>query len=86
MRSRIDASMMFMIPIPPTTSEIDAIAPSTMLKIVFVRCSCLSSSSGTLISKSVTSLWRRWSMRRTTSATAVTSDEFVTWTITLSSW
>ncbi len=33
--------MMFMIPIPPTTSEIDAIAPSTMLKIVFVRCSCL---------------------------------------------
>ena len=41
MRSRIDASMMFMIPMPPTISEIDAIAPSTMLKIVLVRCSCL---------------------------------------------
>ena len=33
--------MMFMIPMPPTMSEIDAMAPSTMLKIVFVRCSCL---------------------------------------------
>jgi hypothetical protein len=86
MRSRIEASMMFMIPIPPTTSEIDAMAPSTMLKIVFVRCSCLSSSSGTLISKSVTSLCRRWSIRRTTSATAVTSVERATCTITLSSW
>ena len=85
MRSRIDASMMFMMPMPPTTSEIDAIAPSTTLKIVFVRCSCLSSSSGTVISKSVTSLCRRWSMRRTTSATAVTAVDLSTCTITLSS-
>ena len=34
------------MPIPPTISEIDAMAPSTMLKIVLVRCSCFSSSSG----------------------------------------
>ena len=40
MRSRIDASMMFMMPMPPTMSEIDAIAPSTTLKIVLVCCSC----------------------------------------------
>ena len=50
MRSRIDASMMFMMPMPPTISEIDAIAPSTTLKMSFVCCSCLSSSSGTVIS------------------------------------
>ena len=59
MRSRMDASMMFMIPIPPTTSEIDAMAPRTMLKIDLVVAPACSSSSGTLISKSVTSLCRR---------------------------
>ena len=75
-----------MMPMPPTTSEIDAIAPSTTLKIVFVRCSCFSSSSGTVISKSVTSLCRRCSMRRTTSATAGTTVDLSTCTITLSSW
>ena len=64
--------MMFMIPMPPTISEMDAIAPSTTLKIVLVRCSCLSSSSGTVISKSTTVLCRRASIRRVISATAGT--------------
>ena len=48
--------MMFMMPMPPTISEIDAMAPSTKLKIVRVRCSCLSSGSGTVTSKSITVL------------------------------
>ena len=64
--------MMFMIPMPPTMSEMAAIAASTTLKIVFVRCSCFNRSSGTLISKSMTALWRRVSIRRSTSATPVT--------------
>jgi hypothetical protein len=75
-----------MMPIPPTISEIDAIAPSTTLKIVFVRCSCLRRSSGTVISKSVTSLCRRWSARRITSATAGTTVDLSTCTTILSSW
>src|SRR6266581_2037307 len=63
MRSSTEASMMFMIPMPPTTSEIDAMAPSTTLKMVLVRCSCFSSSSGTVISKSTTELCRRASIQ-----------------------
>ena len=31
-RSRTDTSMMFMIPIPPTTSEIEAIPPSSRVE------------------------------------------------------
>ena len=47
-RSVTVASMMFMIPMPPTTSEIDAIEPSTRLKIRFVASAFSSSSSGTV--------------------------------------
>ena len=55
-RSSTEASMMFMMPMPPTRSEIDAIAPSTTLKIALVRCSWCSSCSGTVTSKSTTEL------------------------------
>ena len=61
--------MMFMMPMPPTISEIEAIAPRTMLKIVRVRCSCLRSNSGTDTSKSTTVLCRRASIRCVMSAT-----------------
>jgi hypothetical protein len=36
-RSVTVASMMFMIPIPPTSSEMPAIEPSTQAKICLVR-------------------------------------------------
>ncbi len=36
-RSVTDTSMMFMIPIPPTSSETDAMAPSSMV-ITLVDC------------------------------------------------
>jgi len=41
--------MMFMIPIPPTRSEIPAIAPITMSKRRWVRRLCSRSASGTVI-------------------------------------
>ena len=49
-RSVTLASMMFMIPIPPTNSEMAAMEPSTTLKICLVRSARLSSSSGMMIS------------------------------------
>ena len=48
-RSETVASMMFMIPIPPTRSEMLAIEPSTRLKIRCVAAAFSSSSSGTVI-------------------------------------
>ena len=48
-RSVTDASMMFMMPIPPTRSEMPAIAPRTIEKVRFVASACLRSWSGTLI-------------------------------------
>ena len=48
-RSRTVASMMFMIPIPPTSSEMPAIAPITTLKRRWVRRLCSRSASGTMI-------------------------------------
>ena len=78
--------MMFMMPMPPTISEMEAMAPSTTLKIVRVRCSCLSSSSGTVISKSTTPLCRRASRRRITSATCGTMEASLTRTTMRSSW
>ena len=45
-RSVTVASMMFMIPMPPTTRLMPAIEPSTMLKIRLVSRACTSSSSG----------------------------------------
>ncbi len=85
-RSSTEASMMFMIPMPPTTSEIEAIAPRTTLKIVLVRCSCRSSSSGTVISKSITPLCRRASIRWSTVAVPGTSRESAIRTMIRSSW
>ena len=55
MRSRTDASMMFIIPMPPTSKDMPAIAPSTKLKISLVRCCCFKSNSGIVISKSTVS-------------------------------
>ena len=46
-RSSTLASMMFMIPMPPTSSEIDASATMTTSKMRFVRCCSASSSAGT---------------------------------------
>ena len=44
------ASMMFMMPMPPTSSEMPAIEPITMLKMRCVCRLCSSSASGTTIS------------------------------------
>ena len=49
-RSVTVASMMFMMPMPPTSREMAAMEPSTMLKICLVRSARLSSSRGTTIS------------------------------------
>ena len=40
-RSVTVASMMFMIPMPPTSSEIDAIVPRMMLNWRAVACACI---------------------------------------------
>ena len=77
---------MFMIPMPPTTSEIEAIAPRTTLKIVLVRSSWRRRSSGTVISKSMTPLCRRASIRWSTEATPGTIRESATRTMMRSSW
>ncbi len=56
--------MMFMMPMPPTSSEMAAMLPSTMLKICFVRSACRSSSTGTMMRQS-SFLWffaSRWRM------------------------
>ena len=49
-RSVTFASMMFMMPMPPTSSEMAAIEPSTMLKMRFVSSARRNSSSGTITS------------------------------------
>ena len=51
-RSRMAASMMFMIPIPPTRREMEAMASITVLKSCSVRFCCASSSAGTMTLKS----------------------------------
>ena len=51
-RSITVASTMFMIPIPPTNSEIAAIATMTYVKIVCVFCCCASSAAGIVTVKS----------------------------------
>ena len=48
--SNTDASMMFMMPMPPTSSEMPAMHPMTMLKMRWVSRLCASSASGTTIS------------------------------------
>ena len=49
-RSSTVASMMFMMPIPPTRSEIPAMQAMTMVKMFCVLRCCSSSASGTIIS------------------------------------
>ena len=49
-RSVTVASMMFMMPIPPTTRLMPAMDPSTMLNVRLVASACLRSASGTLMS------------------------------------
>ena len=51
-RSSTLASMMFMMPMPPTSSEIDAMATITTSKMRRVRCCSASSSAGTTTVKS----------------------------------
>ena len=51
-RSITLASMMFMIPMPPTSSEIDAMATMTNSNRRLVRSCCASSSAGTRMVKS----------------------------------
>ena len=49
-RSSTEASMMFMMPMPPTSSEMPAMAPITMLNSRWVWRLWASSASGTTIS------------------------------------
>jgi len=49
-RSVTLASMIFMMPMPPTSNEMAAMAPSTVLNICFVLSAWRSNSSGTIIS------------------------------------
>src|SRR6516162_10071999 len=58
-RSSTVASMMFMIPIPPTRSEIPAMHPMTMLNRCCVRRLCARSASGTTRSTSGAPAWIR---------------------------
>lgn len=58
-RSVTVASMMFMMPMPPTRSEMAAMEPRTMLNIFCVCSDCLRSWSGTVSLKSWT-LWVRF--------------------------
>ena len=51
-RSRMAANMMFMMPIPPTSREIEAMATMTVLKSCSVRLCWARSSAGTMTLKS----------------------------------
>ena len=57
--------MMFMMPMPPTSSEIDAIATITISKMRCVRRCCASSSAGTTMLKSPRFLCESFSRPRT---------------------
>jgi len=71
-RSRTLASMMFMIPMPPTSSEIDAIATITISKMRCVRRCSASSSAGETIVKSPASRCETLSSPRSSAAADVT--------------
>ena len=81
-----EANIMFMIPIQPTIREILAIAPSTILNISFVLCCCLSSNSGTVISKSFTPECLLSIILLRTSVVCVSCSVSCTCTTILSSW
>ena len=76
-RSVTVASMMFMMPMPPTTRLIAAIDPSTTLKICRIWSACRSSSSGTTTSKSFC-VWYLSSVSRISSAVETTSETLAT--------
>ena len=72
-RSITLASMMFMIPMPPTSSEIDAIATITISKMRCVRRCSASSSAGDTIVKSPASRCETLSRPRSSAAAAAMS-------------
>ena len=72
-RSITLASMMFMMPMPPTSSEIEAIATMTISKMRCVRRCSASSSAGETIVKSGVSRWATVSSPRSSDAAAGTS-------------
>ena len=72
-RSSTLASMMFMMPMPPTSSEIDAMATMTTWKIRRVRCCSASSSAGTSTLKSPAPRCAASSRPRTIAPAVVTS-------------
>ena len=82
-RSVTVASMMFMIPMPPTSSEIAAIRPMKRMNISRVVRACSSSSSGTVIRDIATSggaSSRVFLTRSAVSSTFLTSStRSVTW-------
>ena len=64
-RSVTDTSMMFMMPIPPTTRETDAMAPRSML-MIRVDASATASISDRFLTEKSSSCpaWIRWRCRR----------------------
>ena len=57
-RSRTETSMMFMIPMPPTTSEIEAIPPSSSVSVPLIDEAASSSWVWSKMLKSASSLAR----------------------------
>ena len=81
-RSVTVASMMFMIPMPPTISEMPAMAPRTMLKRRLVASACRNRLSGTLICTSPRG-WKRCTMASMAVAVASTCSKASTSTRSL---
>ena len=75
-----ETSMMFMMPMPPTSRLMPAMEPSTTLKVRLVASACRSRVRGTLMLKSST-LWNLSSRYLTASATASTFSLWSTWTM-----
>ena len=72
-RSSTVASMMFMMPMPPTSSEMPAMQIMTIEKIIWVCCRCLSRPAGTITVKSPASLWVAARMALTTFEVSIES-------------
>ena len=78
-RSRTETSMMFMIPMPPTTSEIDAIPPSSRVSVPLIALAVWSSCDWSKIVKSAVSVGARsWRSRRSAVISA--------WTVAICAW
>jgi hypothetical protein len=65
-----DTSMVFMMLMPPTASEIDATAASSQLKLLAAASWVASASAGSYMPKPLGLPLRRCSLRRSTSSTA----------------